>query len=183
MGVLYEQKGVTSRLTDFAARLGVVVEQRRARELYRAASRGRLTAAALWEALGIPGPDRDAEFLEGRTLMPGARAFLAEMRRAGVPVGCITNDVAEWSRLQRRAHGLEGDIGPWVVSGEVGVRKPAPEIFERFVAESGWQAGECLFVDDNVENLDGARSLGFQTVWFNVGPAAPGRGHLPLGSF
>ncbi|MEA2500408.1 MAG: glucose-phosphatase [Actinomycetota bacterium] len=166
MGVIYEQQGVSGLLAAFAGRLGVALDPGAARDLYRQASLGRMSSAELWEALGIPGPERDAEFLAGRVLMPGVREFLAAMQREGIRVGCITNDVAEWSLRQRRRYGLQDSIGPWVVSAEVGVRKPAAEIYERFLAETGCDAGECLFVDDTVENLDAAAALGFRTVRF-----------------
>ncbi|HYR62437.1 MAG TPA: HAD-IA family hydrolase [Actinomycetota bacterium] len=167
MGVLYRQRGVSSLLVSFAASMGVAADAGVARDLYRRASRGLLSSAELWQALGIPGPDRDAEFLEHRAVMPGARDFLAAMHAEGIPVGCITNDLAEWSRWLRRTHGLEDAIGPWVVSGEVGVRKPDAAIFQRFLAEAGCEAAECIFVDDTPENLDGARRLGFRTQLFS----------------
>lgn len=167
MGVLYRQRGVGALVSAFAADLGVAVDVGAARDLYRRASRGLLTSAALWEALGIPGPDRDAEFLRHHALTPGALEFIASMGAAGIPVGCITNDVAEWSRRLRRTLGVEGLIDPWVVSGEVGARKPDPAIFERFLADTGCEPGECMFVDDTPENLDGARRLGFRTQLFS----------------
>ena len=166
MGVIYEQQGVSGLLAAFAGRLGVPLDPETAKGLYRKASLGLLSSAELWEALGIPGPERDAEFLAGRVLMPGVREFLAAMQREGIRVGCITNDVAEWSLLQRRRYGLEDGIGPWVVSAEVGVRKPAPEIYERFIAEAGCDAEDCMFVDDTPENLDSAARLGFRTLSF-----------------
>jgi putative hydrolase of the HAD superfamily len=166
MGVIYEQQGVSGLLAAFAGRLGVPLDPAMAKDLYRSASLGKMSSAELWEALGIPGPERDAEFLAGRLLMPGVRDFLAPMEREGIRVGCITNDVAEWSLSQRRRYGLQDRIAPWVVSGEVGVRKPAAEIYERFLAETGCDPGDCLFVDDTVENLDAAANLGFHTLRF-----------------
>ena len=166
MGVIYEQRGVSALLASFAGRLGVPVDPDVAKGLYRRASLGGLSSAELWEALGIPGAGRDEEFLAGRVLMPGVREFLAAMRRQGVRVGCITNDVAEWALRQRRRYGLEDGIWPWVVSGEVGVRKPAAEIYERFLTEAGCDAGDCMFIDDTVENLDAAAALGFRTLRF-----------------
>jgi len=166
MGVIYEQRGVSALLVSFASHLGVSVDTGVARRLYREASLGRMSAAGLWEALGVPGADRDAEFLAARTLMPGVREFVSAIRRQGVQVGCITSDVAEWSLRQRRLDGLEDGIGPWVVSAEVGVRKPAPEIYERFLAEAGGEAEDCMFVDDTQGNLDTAARLGFRTFRF-----------------
>jgi putative hydrolase of the HAD superfamily len=166
MGVIYEQRGVSALLAAFAGRLGVSVDPEEARRLYRQASLGLLSSSELWEALGIPGTGRDEEFLRHRLLMPGVREFLAAMRRLGVRVGCITNDVAEWALRQRRRYGLEDGIWPWVVSGDVGVRKPAPEIYERFLAEAGCEAEDCMFIDDTPENLDTAGRLGFRTLGF-----------------
>ena len=114
--------------------------------------------------------------------MPGVRPFLVAMRSDGIAVGCITNDVAAWSVRLRRTHRLEHEIAPWVVSAEVGVRKPGAAIYERFLAETACEAGECLFVDDLVENLDAARRLGFRTAWFQRRPTA-GRRHPRVGSF
>ncbi|HEX9315074.1 MAG TPA: HAD-IA family hydrolase [Actinomycetota bacterium] len=166
MGVIYEQRGLSALLVSFAGRRGVPLDPDVAKRLYREASLGGLSSAELWEALGIPGTARDEEFLAGRILMPGVREFLTAMRREGVRVGCITNDVAEWALRQRRRYGLEDGIGPWVVSGEVGVRKPAAEIYERFLAEAGCDAADCMFIDDTVENLDAAAALGFRTLRF-----------------
>ena len=166
MGVIYEQRGVSALLVSFAGHLGVSVDAGVARRLYREASLGRMSSAELWEELGIPGPERDAEFLAGRVLMPGIGEFLGAMQREGIRVGCITNDVAEWSLYQRRRYGLQDRIGPWVVSGEVGVRKPAAEIYERFLAEAGCEAEGCMFVDDTPTNLDTAARLGFRTFSF-----------------
>ena len=183
MGVLYRQRRMSRLLSSFCSRFGATVDPKGARELYVRASLGEMTSAALWEALGIPGPGRDREFLEGRGLMPGVHEFLAQMQDWGVSVACITNDLAEWSLCSRRAHGLEDGIGPWVVSGEVGVRKPGPGIYRRFLELAGATSGECLFVDDQVENLDAAEQLGFPTAWFSEDASGGGRGHLRLGSF
>jgi len=185
MGVIYERGGVTALLADHARRCGSTTPDGAIKEVYRRATEGAFGSAGVWEALGIAGgaPDkRDAEFLQDRALMPGIRAFLGAMRSGGVPVGCITNDVAEWSLRLRRAHRLEHEIAPWVVSAEVGVRKPGAAIYERFLAETGCGAGECLFVDDLVENLDAARRLGFRTAWFQRRLTAARR-HPRVGSF
>jgi FMN phosphatase YigB (HAD superfamily) len=166
MGVIYQQRGVSAVLTSFAGGLGVPVDPGVAQRLYREASLGAMSSATLWEALGIPGAGRDEEFLAGRVLMGGIREFLAAMAREGIRVGCITNDVAEWSLYQRRRYGLEGGIHPWVVSGEVGVRKPAAAIYERFLAEAGCDARDCMFIDDTAENLEAAAGLGFRALAF-----------------
>jgi FMN phosphatase YigB (HAD superfamily) len=181
MGVLYEQRAIPDLLRAFARARGSSAGLPAVRKVYWSASTGELTSAELWEALGIPGPDRDAEFLGGRLLMPGARRFLDAMAAQGIPVGAITNDVAAWSVHLRRQHALDGVIQPWTVSAEVGVRKPDPHIYEAFLAAAGAQPAGCVFVDDKAENLDAARELGFRTVLFSPEPGAAE--HPRVGSF
>ena len=48
-----------------------------------------------------------------------------------------------------------------VISGEVGMRKPEPEIFAHTLALLGLTAAECVFVDDLRHNVDAAVELGF----------------------
>lgn len=170
MGVLYEHAGIADRLTSFAQARGSQVTLEDARALYRRASSGAMGSGALWAALGVPG-DHDAEFLAQRTLMPGARAFLDVLHAAGLPVGAITNDVAEWSRWAREARGVADDLDPWVVSGEVGVRKPARAIYDVFLSACRCAPAACVFVDDQVSNLDAASALGFRCAWFAPEPA------------
>jgi epoxide hydrolase-like predicted phosphatase len=51
-----------------------------------------------------------------------------------------------------------------VISGEVGMRKPDPEIFEHTVKELGVEVSECVFVDDHPGHLKAALELGITTV-------------------
>lgn len=182
MGVLYEHTGIADRLTRFARARGSQATLDGARALYRRASSGEMASASLWAALGVPG-DHDAEFLTDRTLMPGARAFLDSAHAGGLAVGAITNDVAEWSRWARQAQGVAGDLDPWVVSGEVGVRKPARAIYDVFLSACRCAPDACVFVDDQVSNLDAAAALGFRCAWFAREPAATPVPHQRVDSF
>ncbi|HYO17422.1 MAG TPA: HAD-IA family hydrolase, partial [Dermatophilaceae bacterium] len=47
-----------------------------------------------------------------------------------------------------------------VISGEVGMRKPEPEIFELALDRIGLPAGECVFVDDMAHNVVAAERAG-----------------------
>ncbi len=53
-----------------------------------------------------------------------------------------------------------------VFSSEEGVKKPDPEIFLRALARLGVDAGESIFVDDVLENVEAARSLGLHSIHF-----------------
>jgi FMN phosphatase YigB (HAD superfamily) len=51
-----------------------------------------------------------------------------------------------------------------VLSCDVGVAKPDPEIFRVFLRQSGKTADECLFVDDVQENCDSAAHVGMHSL-------------------
>ncbi len=53
-----------------------------------------------------------------------------------------------------------------VFSSEEGVKKPDPEIFLSALARLGVDAGESIFVDDVLENVEAARSLGLHSIHF-----------------
>lgn len=51
-----------------------------------------------------------------------------------------------------------------VISHEVGLRKPDPEIFTIAVAKLGLEFDQCVFIDDVARYLDVARTLGMGTI-------------------
>jgi HAD superfamily hydrolase (TIGR01509 family) len=51
-----------------------------------------------------------------------------------------------------------------VISGEVGLHKPEPEIFHLGAERIGVPPGECAFVDDLRENCDGAAAVGMTPI-------------------
>ncbi len=53
-----------------------------------------------------------------------------------------------------------------VVSGEIRALKPKPEIYRRLLDDNGLTAGDCLFIDDVQENVDGAKAVGMHAVRF-----------------
>ncbi|RFA09608.1 hypothetical protein B7R54_10535 [Subtercola boreus] len=62
-----------------------------------------------------------------------------------------------------------------LVSGELGVMKPHPQIFERALSRYGARASDTLFLDDNARNVEAARASGISA--FRV----PSVDHVPDG--
>jgi epoxide hydrolase-like predicted phosphatase len=83
------------------------------------------------------------------------------MRRQGVPTGLISNS---WGVDWYDRELLEELFDGVVISGEVGIRKPAPEIYVLGADAIGREPAECVYVDDLGGNLKPARALGMVTV-------------------
>jgi epoxide hydrolase-like predicted phosphatase len=82
-------------------------------------------------------------------------------RDAGIKTGLISNS---WG-VDRYPQQLMDDLFDGVViSGVVGIRKPAPEIYAMGAEAVGLPPEECVFVDDLGFNLKPAKELGMATV-------------------
>jgi putative hydrolase of the HAD superfamily len=88
-------------------------------------------------------------------------AALPLARAAGVKTGLISNSWGR-GRYDRDAFGELFD--GVVISGEVGLYKPQPEIFRLGAERVGLDPQQCVFVDDLVENCEGAEAVGMTAV-------------------
>ncbi len=83
-------------------------------------------------------------------------AAVEQVRAAGFPVGLISNS---WGTgIYERAPLRIFDAT--VISGDVGLHKPQPEIYELGAARIGLEPEGCAFVDDLRENVAGAEAVG-----------------------
>jgi 2-haloacid dehalogenase len=98
--------------------------------------------------------------------MPGMEHLLRRLHTAGIPLFGLSNTSAEKYRVLRRNHPFLGLLTRILLSGEVGIAKPDPRIFELFLARTGLRKESLLFVDDSPANIAAAQSLGWDAVPF-----------------
>jgi putative hydrolase of the HAD superfamily len=97
----------------------------------------------------------------GAKLEPAMVYAVRAARTAGVATGLISNS---WGTTRYPRELLAELFDGVVISGEVGIRKPAPRIYELGAEAIGRPAAECVFVDDLPFNLPPAAELGMATV-------------------
>ncbi len=90
-------------------------------------------------------------------------AIVDQLKRRGVTLYGLTNWSAETFPYARARFDFVGWFDGIVVSGEVGVAKPSPEIFHHFFQRFGVAPGDAVFVDDHLPNIETARSLGLDS--------------------
>ena len=91
------------------------------------------------------------------------------LRRRGLRMALLTNNVREWEPLWRaKLPDIDGIFEVVVDSAFVGMRKPEPGIYELTLERlgDGVSATECLFVDDTEANCEMATQLGMTAVHF-----------------
>jgi putative hydrolase of the HAD superfamily len=133
--------------------------------LYNSTSLGNMSSAEFWEAVGLD-PGLEDEYLQRYELTDGLTDFLEAVNSQGYEVWCLSNDISEWSKKLRARFGLDKYIRGFVISGDVGVRKPEQAIFDHLTGQLTAHPRDAVFVDDQRRNLDVAAALGFSTILF-----------------
>jgi len=78
----------------------------------------------------------------------------------------LSNDSKEMGALRRKKFGFDEIFDPIVISGYFGVKKPEARIYNILLEKLGTSAEECLFIDNNLDNVSAAQSVGIQTILF-----------------
>jgi epoxide hydrolase-like predicted phosphatase len=86
---------------------------------------------------------------------------LRHARAAGVRTGLISNS---WGRGRYDRDSFGELFDGVVISGEVGLHKPQPEIFHLGAERIGLEPADCVFVDDLRENCAGAEAVGMTAI-------------------
>jgi putative hydrolase of the HAD superfamily len=114
------------------------------------------------ELLGIENSDRLVDRIFGRVQPDQAMVeAVKRAKAAGIRTGLLSNSMGT-GRYDREAFPELFD--GVVISGEVGLHKPQPEIFELGCERVGLPPAECVFVDDLKENCDGAEAIGMTAI-------------------
>jgi putative hydrolase of the HAD superfamily len=137
----------------------------------RLASIGKITADQHWigvaAKLGLPTTEAKAlgeEFFAGdmidRDLLDSIRSF-----RPKYKTGLISNG---WSDMRDyiARHQFEDAFDALVISAEVGMMKPSPEIFRLATERLHVRPSDAAFVDDTTVNVEAARALGMRGILF-----------------
>jgi len=117
---------------------------------------------AAWDAMLLDFPVERIQLLEH--LKKRYRLFLLSN----------TNEIhiAAYSKSLKKAFGFENlshIFEKEYYSFQMGMRKPNPEIFEFVLKENNLNPAETLFIDDSAQHVEGARSIGIQTIWLEKG--------------
>ena len=108
--------------------------------------------------------DRWREMLTGE--MPGMREMLTELKDTGYEIYGLTNWSMETFPEARRHFSILQMIDRYVVSAAEGYVKPDPQLFQVLLDRYHLQADDCIFVDDNPDNVAAACQMGMKGIVF-----------------
>jgi 2-haloacid dehalogenase len=100
----------------------------------------------------------------------GSVRILRELHSAGYPLYVLTNWSAETFHMAHERYGFLSLFREIIVSGEVGLIKPEPAIYELLVERTSIEPSRAVFIDDREVNARAAEKIGFVSVTYQ-GPS------------
>jgi 2-haloacid dehalogenase len=108
--------------------------------------------------------ERWPEMLAGE--IAGTVGILGELRETGIRLVALSNWSSEMFPFARARFGFLDWFEDIVISGDVGVNKPDPRIFEHLVERFRIDPAASVFIDDSPANVEAAVTLGFRGLLF-----------------
>jgi putative hydrolase of the HAD superfamily len=157
--------------------------------------KGLITAEDYWNDLAkraqtSVSPEQIADLIEGDVeswirFDPVMYEFADRLRSEGKRIAVLSNMPHELGQtIKTRTQGFE-PFHHVTLSYEVRSIKPEREIYEHCLSGIGLRADETIFLDDRLENVEGARQLGIHAIQFTspgeILPRLASNGNLGLG--
>jgi len=100
--------------------------------------------------------------------IPGTVDILKKVKEKNYPLYGLSNWSIETFPLVRNKYPFFDWFDDIIISGEVGLIKPDPAIFNLLLNKTGYSATECVLIDDSRSNIDSAKKLGFVAIHFTT---------------
>lgn len=97
--------------------------------------------------------------------VPGMQELLDNLKSQGFTLAILSNVRKEQTEFLKKL-GYYKDFDLLVFSCETGVEKPDPKAYEILVQKLHLPKENCLFIDDEPENVNGARSFGMDSILY-----------------
>ena len=96
----------------------------------------------------------------------GTRDIIEKLKSKGYKLGLLSVHVKEWVDHCEKEFDYHKLFHSVLYSFEIEVCKPEKRAYELMLEKIESKAEDCLFIDDNSENLIGADKLGIKTILF-----------------
>tara|TARA_R110000868_G_scaffold171565_2_gene407243 strand:+ start:15 stop:632 length:618 start_codon:yes stop_codon:yes gene_type:complete len=162
-----------STLISDKPRLAFMLEHIVTMDWIEEVDRGKLLSQAVEERIALfPAFSHELEEYGRRwietipNLIEGTVEIKRRLENKGYPLYALSNFGRDTYADALKIYPELGAFTGAVISGHEGYIKPEPEIYKILLERYGLDAAKLLFIDDRVDNVEMAQSLGFQAVQF-----------------
>ena len=114
----------------------------------------------------LQGREVTSEELDATARVDAEVVAIAKELKLKYRIALLSNAPSSFIRNLLAVHDLEQHFHEIVISSEVGMVKPNPEIFEYTLSKLGVSASEVIFIDDNPGHVAAAEKIGIKSVQF-----------------
>lgn len=100
--------------------------------------------------------------------IPGSFDLFEKLYQAQIPLYALTDNTKEIVDFLRVKYQFWDKFKGIVVSADIGLMKPSPDIYEYILTTYQLKAEETLFIDDYPPNIEGAKKMSIQTIQFET---------------
>lgn len=128
-----------------------------------------------WKALKLKFQNENVKLSDHRKIWEDSMSYLdlrpkmvdlvKKIKKGGYKVPLLSNVLRKMA-LYNRTKGRYRLFRPLFLSYRIGTRKPFPKIFKHALKKLRVKPEECLFIDDQISYLEGAKPLGIKTILF-----------------
>ena len=180
--IIFDWGGVFMRTTDYTPRhswdrelglpAGSVEKAVHGSEIWRSAQRGEVSLDDYWHQTGIEltltseqTNQLRYDFYSGDIIDTETVTLLNNLYEASIPCGLMSNNSLDLLDTLKK-HKLFGLFTACVISAQIGVMKPSPEAYQAILDKMTVPAPNALFIDDFIENVEGARKVGMAAIHY-----------------
>ena len=139
-------------------------------EYLEPADRGDVSSAALFASLsalsGEPAEEIERDF-NSLAVIKRDTVELIEKLKERYRVALLSNAMGDWLSGILEREDLYRLFDEMIISSEVRLTKPSPEIYKLLISRLGIAPSEAVFLDDNPTNAEAARAVGMQAIVFS----------------
>ena len=106
------------------------------------------------------------DFFAGDYLNQPLVEYIRRLRQTGLRTGLLSNYMDDARTVWTDVHPFITHFDGIVISAEVGVVKPNPQIYHLALDSVKVQPEEAVFIDDFPENIAGAKKVGLQAIHY-----------------
>lgn len=119
----------------------------------------------LSELSGQPADSIKEVFYEDKQVDESLVRFIRHLKK-NYKIGLLSNASGVYLRPILEEYGIDDLFDADIISAEVGIIKPDPEIFKLTLGKLGTEPKETVFIDDNSYNTESASSLGIRSILY-----------------
>ncbi len=138
-------------------------------EYLEPADRGDVSSAVLFASLsalsGEPAEEIERDF-NSLAVIKRDTVGLIEKLKERYRVALLSNAMGDWLSGILEREDLYRLFDEMIISSEVRLTKPSPEIYKLLISRLGIAPSEAVFLDDNPTNAEAARAVGMHGIVF-----------------